>query len=218
MLPLRYSVIRFGSLALISLAFILSTTEAFPYNKSARLSIQAFSSQAHQTPRKVSTARVRGLLEVRTPPYELSRFNQPIFGMQKVLFTVLGSLTPVPAAVRRMENLYIDVVQAALGEWSRTPRMPGFYYSDDVFALAMQCQGGVIPWEFVAEIADMLWESTVRGSTLLFSMLYSSPDRDVMVQISLTLMQAAVGSGGPGTGTSSGDTNWREGSVPSVAS
>ncbi|KAL8799819.1 MAG: hypothetical protein Q9182_005614 [Xanthomendoza sp. 2 TL-2023] len=134
--------------------------------------------------------------------------------MQKVLFKALASITPMPEVVHRLEELYINIIEACQDEWAKTPRMPGFYFSDDVFAFAMSCRGGVIPWEFVAEIADMLWESTARGSTVLFAMIYSSPNREVLINISLTLMQDETGSG---TGGST-DTNWREGSVPSVGS
>ncbi|KAL8820182.1 MAG: hypothetical protein Q9223_001541 [Gallowayella weberi] len=151
----------------------------------------------------------------------MSRFNKPILGMQKVMYTAFASITPLPQVIRRLEELYINIIEACMDEWAKTPRMPGFYFSDDVFAFAMSCQGGVIPWEFVQEVADMLWESTARGSTALFAMVYSSPNRDVLIKISLTLMQHQLeaASGQPGTGTGgSTDTNWREGSVPSVGS
>lgn len=68
--------------------------------------------------------------------------------------------------------------------------------------------GDTIPWSFVKQIADRLWECAALGMTDLFDVAYIDDVGEIAVSVSLRLADSSSSSG----------TEFREGSVPSVTS
>ena len=68
--------------------------------------------------------------------------------------------------------------------------------------------GDTIPWTFVKEMADRMWEIVGMGATNLFEVVYVNEAQKIAVQVTLSLIEDSGGS--------SNDPQWREGSVPSV--
>ena len=109
----------------------------------------------------------------------------------------------------------------------------GFEYSDPSFGFSflISSMGDSIPWDVIAEMALRLKECAMRGLPYLLNVSYGSPDQRILLQISIRLFGAAVKqltsdlvpwivepNGLPGDNLISDNTDWREGSVPSVES
>lgn len=128
------------------------------------------------------------------------------------------------------EKFYYDIATAAMGEWSGRPRVPAFEYSDPEHGLAflISAMGDTIPWDVVADIASRLWQCASRGLPYLLDASYGTPNRRIMVMVSVRLFEAAVESVGSNSVTWTSDPNGlpgddllrgaREGSVPSINS
>ena len=73
--------------------------------------------------------------------------------------------------------------------------------------------GDVIPWNFVTDLANLLWECACMGLTDLFEAIYTDEGQSVAVSVALRLVE---GDGSSGSGSSGFTADYREGSVPSV--
>ncbi|KAL8726392.1 MAG: hypothetical protein Q9166_006743 [cf. Caloplaca sp. 2 TL-2023] len=165
-------------------------------------------------------------LTARAPGGSPGSFNSPILRMNMVSFKALASILPTEEAARHLEDFYMDILVNVRNEWSKQPRSKGLYYNDKGFNFVISALGDTIPWEFVQEIVGRLWTCAARGFTELFDLMYATADNQIVVNISLRLIGAALplvpgtGSGESSQtglpGTDHGGTDWREGSVPSV--
>ncbi|KAL8691505.1 MAG: hypothetical protein Q9218_003291, partial [Villophora microphyllina] len=155
----------------------------------------------------------------------------PRIPMKLLHFQAIAAILPIQPAAQALEKFFAEIAEAATHEWSRTPRIPGFTYQSDEygFQFAMAAVGDTIPWDLVAEMASRLWECAAMGMPYLLDMAYSSPNGNIMFQISLRLTEAALSSLGSSNsfrwstdsnGLPGGDLlqGVREGSVESVNS
>ncbi|KAL8870215.1 MAG: hypothetical protein Q9174_003688 [Haloplaca sp. 1 TL-2023] len=153
--------------------------------------------------------------------------------MQMMQFHTLAALYPVQQAAAALVGFYQNLANAAMGEWSRTPRLMGFQFSDPRFGFSIYVSslGDTIPWDVVAEMALRLKECAMRGLPYLLNLSYGSRDQRILLQIAVRLFGAAVKeltsdlvpwvvepNGLPGDNLISGEVDYREGSVPSVES
>ena len=218
-----YSFHHISTLFLLSLVYILplvrvSTARQTVEHPSEGLAIpQPPLSQGVWTPRShnrnggnipVLPRRVgASMIEQRTNPSLSSAKVQ----MRMVTFQTLVAMAPVTNAARFLENFYSSIAISAAGAWQALPQRNSFRIVEGPFALSFICVGDTIPWSFLKDMADRLWESDCLGMTQLFEAIFMTDARDIAVVVSLTLME------GDGSSQSSG-TDYREGSVPSVGS
>ncbi|KAI4256729.1 MAG: hypothetical protein LQ352_001970 [Teloschistes flavicans] len=150
--------------------------------------------------------------------------------MRQLHFQALAAILPVQPAAKALEQFYAEIVNAARNEWAQQPRLPGFVYESNEhgFQFIMRASGDLIPWDLVAVMADRLWRCAALGLPYLLDLTYGSPDRRIMVQVSLRLAEAALSAASSSSFTWSTDPNGlpdddllrsaREGSVESVNS
>ena len=81
--------------------------------------------------------------------------------------------------------------------------------------LEFKCIGDSIPWSFVKEMADRLWEIACLGATDLFEAVYQDGAGKIAVAVSLKLLE---GDSSSASVDSEFSASYREGSVPSVGS
>lgn len=113
---------------------------------------------------------------------------------------------------RQLQNFYMDIAYKAQDEWSQLPEVSDFFIDDPQgrVRLTLRCVGDTIPWQFVKDMAERLFETAAMGMANLFEVIYGDEMSTIGVRISLDLIDSSSGSGS-GSGT-------REGSVPSITS
>lgn len=146
------------------------------------------------------------LIEKRTPP----TFSYSIIQMKMMTFTTIGYITPIASAARALEDFYSSIAIKAGGVWAANPRLEHFSIQEGNFELSFESIGDAIPWPFVKRMAEKLWESACLGMAQLFDVVYADDAGQVLVSISLRLTDGGSSSGS--------DTQYREGSVPSITS
>ena len=114
------------------------------------------------------------------------------------------------------EQFFIDLNERVGTEWINQPRHQAITYNNNGFSLVMIANGDTIPWEFVQEMAIRGWELAARGFTDLFDIMYANANGNIMVSVSLRLLDHALPGGDSGTSSQTATGGWREGSVPSV--
>lgn len=137
--------------------------------------------------------------------------------LKRLYFQTLTAMVPVTAPAKFLENFFSSIAIKAdpeRGEWgSLLPRREAFTVVEGSLRLSFSAVGDTIPWDFVKDFADKLWECAVVGVTQLFQTVYMDDTGTVGVQISLTLIdESSVGSG------SGSATGYREGSWDSITS
>lgn len=147
------------------------------------------------------------MIEQRTNP----RLSSAKVQMRMVTFKTVVAMAPFTDAARFLETFYSSIAINAAGAWQALPQRNAFRIFEGPFALSFTCVGDSIPWSFVKDMADRLWECACLGMSQLFEAVFMTDARDIAVAVSLTLME------GDGSSQSS-STDYREGSVPSVGS
>lgn len=147
----------------------------------------------------------------------------PMITLKRVYFHTLTAIVPIAASgtapAKFLEDFYSSIAIKAnpvTGEWgSQLPQTDQIDITEGGFRLRFSAIGDTIPWSFVKEFADVMWECAVLGVAGLFDTVYTNEAAKIGVQISLTLLdESAVASG---TGSGSG-TGYREGSWDSITS
>lgn len=137
--------------------------------------------------------------------------NLGIITLKRLKFQSLGMILPVTTAARVLEDFYSSIALKAAGDWQALPRRYDINIQEGHFSLTLASIGDAIPWDFVKALANQLWECAALGIAELFDLVYMNDAGNVAVSISLRLLD--------GEGSSSdSNTNFREGSVPSVGS
>ena len=131
--------------------------------------------------------------------------------MKMVTFQTVVAMAPVTNAAKFLESFYTSVAINAAGAWRALPQRETLRIVEGPFALSFTCFGDTIPWSFVKDMADRLWESACLGLSELFDAVYMTETGNIAVAVSMRLLE------GDGSSQSSG-TDYREGSVPSVGS
>lgn len=145
-------------------------------------------------------------MEKRTPPgYDPTKIR-----MNMMTFTRVGLITPIVSAARALEEFYSSIAIRAAGAWTAEPVSENFSIQEGNFRLTFSSIGDPIPWTFVKDMAEKLWESACLGMADLFDVMYMDDAGQIAVSISLRLAD--------GASSSSSGTDFREGSVPSVTS
>lgn len=157
--------------------------------------------------RALSSSTKANLPEKRTPP----GLTSPVVKMNMIKYTALSCLTPITSAARALEDFYSSIATRAAGPWQLEPRVTEFSIQEGNFALFFASLGDTIPWNFVKDMADKLWETACLGLTTLFDAMYMDDTGQIAVSVSMRIMDAD-GS------LSSSSSDYREGSVPSVGS
>ena len=147
--------------------------------------------------------------EKRTPP-SFSFQPHPVKAkMRQIAFTSMGMLTPVATAAQALQEFYRNIAINAGSIWKTEPLRDTFSIVEGSFRLSFTSMGDTIPWEFVEQIAERLWCAASRGLTDLFDVIYTHETQQIAVMISMRIAEDS---------SSSSDTDYREGSVPSVTS
>ncbi|CAL8577140.1 hypothetical protein XPA_002985 [Xanthoria parietina] len=134
-------------------------------------------------------------------------------------FKNLGAIVPVQQAAAAMESFFQQLVFNVQNLWSGQPRHETIQYDNHGFRLTITAMGDTIPWEFVQHTAFNGLELAARGFTELFDIMYANADGNILVAVSLRLLEHTLPSGsGESSQTGGADPgrDWREGSVPSV--
>ena len=156
---------------------------------------------------RVPFATIRATsMEKRTPP----GYNPSTVKMNMMTFTRVGFITPIVSAARALEDFYSSIAIRAAGAWAEEPVSENFSIQEGNFRLTFSSIGDPIPWNFVKDMAEKLWECACLGMADLFDVMYMDDAGQVAVSISLRLAD--------GASSSSSGTDFREGSVPSVTS
>ena len=150
------------------------------------------------------------------------RMNFPTMGaersgrnniMRMTSFQSFAAMVPLDKPQKILEDFFLEIAKKA-EPWdiwgSSTPRS-SFTVNYGLFRLSFDAIGDTIPWSFVKEIADRLWEIACMGMTELFTLVYINDEGSIGVQITLSLIEESIDSTSGGS-SSSYD---REGSVPS---
>ena len=146
-----------------------------------------------------------GSLRKRTPP----DFNYSSVRMRLISFTYAGLLTPVVSAAKALEIFYSSIALKAAGPWQAEPQSDTIAIEDGPFRLTLASIGDTIPWDIVKTMAERLWQCASLGFTDMFDAMYMDDSGQVALTISLRLVEGS---------SSSSDTDFRDGSVPSVIS
>lgn len=120
---------------------------------------------------------------------------------------------------RSRESFFQQLVFNVQNLWSGQPRHETIQYDNHGFRLTITAMGDTIPWEFVQHTAFNGLELAARGFTELFDIMYANADGNILVAVSLRLLEHTLPSGsGESSQTGGADPgrDWREGSVPSV--
>ncbi|KAL8758760.1 MAG: hypothetical protein Q9199_001235 [Rusavskia elegans] len=144
-------------------------------------------------------------------------------------FKAVATIAPVREAAAALEDFFMDLYEAVQTTWSNQPRHRTVVYDNNGFSLLITAMGDTIPWEFVQQLALNGWTFAARGFTDLFDVMYANANGNIMVSVSLRLLDHALPGSEPGTGSgessqtgwaggADGSGDWREGSVPSVGS
>ena len=123
--------------------------------------------------------------------------------------TKIGLIAPIASAARALEDFYSSIALQAAGPWQAEPRSENFSIQEGSFQLSFRSTGDTIPWDFVKEMAERLWECACLGLTHLFDAMYIDEVGQVVVSISLRLADESSSSSGG---------YYREGSIESVTS
>lgn len=144
----------------------------------------------------------------------------PIFKVHQVRFKQMTDIIPVQAAAPILENFFISVATQAdpqLGEWAKMTPTNVLELKHGMFKLRFHSIGDTIPWSFVRDFANKLWETAALGVADLFETVYEDQSGKVAVQISLTIMNEMTEATGSASGSDQ-DNFYRDGSWDSVQS
>ena len=139
--------------------------------------------------------------------------NGPTSGRSGAITRIFGHivcLAPITQAAKFLEGFFSDIAINAGGEWSTLPERSVFAIEEGSFRLSFNCIGDTIPWSFVKEIGNRLWEVAAMGGIHLFEGVFADEAATIAVQVTLSIIEDSAGS-------NSGQ-DWREGSVPSLNS
>lgn len=129
--------------------------------------------------------------------------------MHKVGFTRFSLIVPIKLAAKALEEFYVEIAVKATTVWATLPQRPELNLQQGNFRLNFQCIGDTIPWNFVKEMADLLWECACREFTDLFEVIYMNRMQTIAVKVWLEIVERSSGDSNSGV---------REGSVPSITS
>lgn len=128
-----------------------------------------------------------------------------------ILSTSSDFTEAIRETTRKLENFYMDIAYKAQDEWPQQPQVQSFDVNQGEVRLSFYCKGDTIPWAFVKNIAERLWESAALGLADLFEVIYSDDTGTVSVMIVLDVINRSSDGSTSGSGL-------REGSVPSITS
>ena len=139
--------------------------------------------------------------------------SYPPLKMKLLAFQSFAMIQPISTAARALEDFYSAIAFKASSLWATEPLRTKFSIIEGRFQLDFTCIGDTIPWNFVTEIANLLWECACMGMTDLFEAVYTDERQRIAVSIALRLLE-----GDPNSASSDSDfiASYREGSVPSV--
>ena len=123
-------------------------------------------------------------------------------------FHVFTVLTPIAAAAKALEDFYAEVAVKASTIWATQPQLSEFACQLGSFRINFKCIGDTIPWSFVKDMADRLWECACLQLTEVFDVFYKSPDNRIVVKVWLEIV----------TRSGSDSNDYREDSPPSITS
>ena len=147
-------------------------------------------------------------------PESLHKRMMPGFprpGMNRMLmarFHAFTVLTPIDAAARALEDFYAEIATKASTVWATQPQLSDFACRLGNIRINFKCIGDTIPWSFVKELADRLWECACLQFTEVFEVFYTSPDSRIAVKVWLEIL----------TPSGSDSNDYREDSPPSITS
>lgn len=104
-------------------------------------------------------------------------------------FTSFSIITPIAAAARALEDFYAQLAIKASTVWITEPERSAFSFRMGNFKLNFRCEGDTIPWRFVKDIAERLWECACLQFTELFEVVYSNPVENIVVTVWLELVE-----------------------------
>jgi hypothetical protein len=143
----------------------------------------------------------------------------PTMTVKRVYFHTLTAMLPITAPAKFLEDFFSSIALKAdpiKGAWgSQLPQRDSLDITQGNFRLRFASIGDTIPWSFVKDFADKLWECAVMGVANLFETAYTNEGATVGVQISLTVLDQSSVASGSGSGSGQG---YREGSWESITS
>ena len=133
--------------------------------------------------------------------------------MHQIQFTTITTMFPVRTAAQFLAQFFAGIAIRSRegGVWSGLPQKTELGIEEGNFRLSFRCVGDTIPWNFIKDMADLLWETAVLGVTDLFEAVYTNPQGTIGVSVMLSIIENSSGGG-------SNSPNGREGSVPSITS
>ena len=207
---LLLSLICLSLLATLSTAspIVQSSSAFFPISQSPSLQNRWSPRSPGRIDRALSGVRA-DLLKKRAPP----GFTSPLrmIPMKMLSFTKVGLLTPVAVAAKHLEDFYTSIYYKTAGEWQARPESDSLVIQEGSLQLSFYSLGDTIPWSFVTTMVNRLHETAVRGATDLFDVMYADESGNIMVSVSLKIVDHLSSSSGS-------DQDYREGSVPSINS
>lgn len=129
--------------------------------------------------------------------------------MHRVKFTSFGLITPLAIAAEALEKFYVEIAIKASTIWSTLPQREVFNLQLGNLRLNFHCIGDTVPWTFVKQLADRLWECACHQFTDLFEVIYMDETQRVAVKVWLEIVERSFGDS---------NESVREGSVPSITS
>ncbi|MCJ1460665.1 hypothetical protein MMC28_011047 [Mycoblastus sanguinarius] len=200
---------------LIILLTLLEISATAPTRPKLDLDYRRLSPQQNQSSSEASYLH-RYAPKARTPPSKLASdtlHGRMMPGLTPIItkirmrsFQKIASILPIATAARNLEEFYSAISTKARNEWAQMPQKDSFDIIEGNFHLSFFCLGDTIPWSFVSDIADRLWETAALGMANLFEVIYMDDAAQVGVHVVLRLVE----------GSSSSSEGYREGSVPSV--
>jgi len=136
-------------------------------------------------------------------------FTTSIGKVHKISFTSFGLITPLHTAAKALEEFYSEVAVKASTIWATLPQRQEMNIQLGNFRLNFKCVSDTIPWNFVKELADLLWECACRQFTDLFEVIYTDEMQRMAVKVWLEIIDRSSVDSNDGV---------REGSVPSITS
>ena len=162
----------------------------------------------------IDTLPERGLAPYKASAGSIHKRMMPNFSrntglVHRVSFTSFSLITPIATAARALEEFYAEVAVKASTIWATLPQRQAMNLQLGHFRLNFQCVGDTIPWNFVKQLADSLWECACHQFTDLFEVIYMDSLQKIAVKVWLEIVEHSSGDSNDGV---------REGSVPSITS
>ena len=109
--------------------------------------------------------------------------------MRAMRFHSFDLLTPIASAALALEDFYSQLAIKASTVWSTEPEQPAFSFRMGAFKLSFRCQGDTIPWHFVKEFAEIMWELACHQCTEVFEIIYTDQLQRIFVTIWLEIVE-----------------------------